>query len=602
MEIAHIQEEIENLNIDDYRGVLRYAKKIKSVMKTMHSNIKIAVLGSCSIQYFVQVLRLLLYKEGICADIYEGEYNGIKMGILNENSPLFHFNPNILIILPDYRDINNLPQYNENADEIECLVRYTIEDYQNLWSIIKNQLPQTKILQANFVIPVERVLGNLEANYTFSRYNFFRHLNVALTEQHFENVVIVDLEYLASLYGKYNWFDYSLYSLSKVSFSLQYIGNVVDMFVKLITAWQGKIRKCIVLDLDNTLWGGIVAEDGWEGIQVDVNDAVGESYLAFQRYLKALKARGILLAVCSKNDRKIAEQAFINNKNMLLSLNDFASFQANWEDKASNIKTIAKEINIGLDSMVFVDDNPAEREIVRMHLPEVTVIDMPEDPAYYIDALERAHAFEWVQLTAEDYARAESYEKNRDRIKLQQISSNYDEYLINLEMEADISKVTPDILKRFVQLINKSNQFNLRTKRYLDTYIESLQGNETYGLIAASLQDKFSDYGWIASIILQKQDTVCFIDTWVMSCRILKRGLEYLVFQHIYDWAYEHGCDRIIGEYIPTEKNNMVKDLYVELGFIEITEEYTSEASETSKFYQYNMGTRPVYQIYIKER
>lgn len=600
MEIEKLQKEIDDLQLEDYRNILRLARKVRSVVKNASFDIRVAVLGSCSIQYFVQVLRLLLYKEGICADIYEGEYNGIKMDVLNENSSLFQFQPDIVIILPDYRDINQLPQYNEDSDRVSELIKYYIEDYQNIWGIMKTRLPQTKILQGNFVLPIEQVLGNLEANYTFSTYNFLRRLNMELTQQHGDNVVIVDLEYLASLYGKENWFDYSLYALSKVPFSLKYIGNVADLFVKLIAAWQGKVRKCIVVDLDNTLWGGVVAEEGWDGIRIDVNDAVGESYLAFQKYLKALKRRGVLLAVCSKNDQEIAEQPFRNNKKMELSLSDFASFQANWEDKASNIKKIAQEINIGLDSIVFFDDNPAEREIVQMTLPEVKVIDVPQDPAYYVNALDRACAFEWLQVTPEDYSRAESYEKNRDRVKLQEISLNYDEYLEALEMRADISRVTDGMLKRFVQLINKSNQFNVRTRRYLDTYIESLLCREDYGLLAASLQDKFSDYGWIVSVILQKQEDVCFIDTWVMSCRVLKRGLEYLVFQHIYDWACEHGCSRIVGEYIPTEKNVLVRDLYPELGFIEI-DAGDRQTEENSRIYQLDIGSRPEFQIHIKE-
>lgn len=598
MEIEKLQREINSVCVDDYRTVLRLAKKMNAIVET--ADVKIAVLGSCSIQYFVKVLRLLLYKEGIYADIYEGDYNGIKMDILNEMSPLFQFRPHILIIIPDYRDINQLPQYGDQSYDVDKLTKYYIEDYKNMWGIIKDKLPQTKILQSNFVIPYERVFGNLEANYVFSKNNFFARLNVELTEQHMDNVIIVDMDYLASYYGKSNWFDYSLYSLSKIPFSLQYIGNVVEMFVKLIVAWQGKIKKCIVLDLDNTIWGGIVAEEGWNGIKIDINDAVGETYHMFQKYLKELKNRGVLLAVCSKNDQEVAEQPFKYNKNMVLSLEDFVSFQANWKDKATNILKIADEINIGLDSIVFFDDNPVERELVRTSLPEVTVIDVPDDSAYYINTLDKARVFEWLQITSEDCSRAESYVKNRDRLSLEKVSLNYDEYLKALQMKANIVTVDCVVLKRFVQLINKSNQFNLRTKRYLDTYIESLMCDEGYGLLAALLEDKFSDYGLIACVILQKQNKVCFIDTWVMSCRILKRGLEYLVFQHIYDWACEHECSTIVGEYIPTEKNALVKDLYFELGFSEMI---TSEerAENNSKVYQYSIGKRPDFSVYIKE-
>lgn len=597
---------------DDYRTLLRNAGRIRKLLADMPVDIKIAVLGSCSVQYFVQVLRYMLYEDGIAADIYEGSFDGIKTDILDESSALYAFRPDILIILPDYRDLHELPGPGTDIKGVEQLAEIPIEEYKNLWSLVKSRLPETTILQGNFVIPTERILGNLEANYAFSRDYFFKTVNTGLTVQHPEYVTIVDMEYLASFYGKENWFDHTLYSLSKVPFSLRYIGNVAAMYEKLIAAWRGKIKKCIVLDLDNTLWGGIVAEEGFDGIRTDGNDAVGGAYLAFQRYLKALKDRGILLAVCSKNDEEIARQPFEQNKQMVLSYKDFASFVANWEDKATNLKRIAQEINIGLDSMVFFDDNPAERAIVKENLPEVTVIDVPEDPAYYIDALDRARLFEWLQLTKEDYTRAESYEKNRERRMLQETALDYDAYLKSLDMRAVIDTPDPVQLKRFAQLINKSNQFNLRTKRYLEPYVESLNEKPEYGLIGASLKDKFSDYGLIACIILHKQDTTCFIDTFVMSCRVLKRGLEYLVFQHIYDWAKRQGCEQIVGEYIPTEKNGLVKELYPQLGFQKLSGEQASmepgviaqvpEGQKTAgTYYQYPIGSRPKYNIQIKE-
>lgn len=600
MEVHEFESTINDLALEDYRNILRYAKKFEKIILPQKDKIKIAVLGSCSIQYFVQVLRMMLYREGICADIYEGEYNGIEMDILNEKSDLYLFRPQLAIILSDFRDLKEMPEYFEPQEAVEKYLKHYDEYYLNLWNTLREKLPDCHIFQTNFVIPVERALGNLEANYTFSSQYIYKRLNDHFVEIHPQFVTIIDLDYLASLFGKINWFDNSLYVLSKVPFALQYIGYVSDLFVKLITAWLGHVRKCIVLDLDNTLWGGVVSEEGCTGVNIDPNDAEGETYWLFQKYLKVLKSRGILLAVCSKNDLEIAKEPFIKNRNMVLQLSDFAAFKANWNDKADNIIQIAEELNIGVDSLVFFDDNPAEREIVKMMLPKVKVIDVPADPAYYVRALELSRVFEWLQLTREDCHRAETYEKNKQRVELEKVSANYDDYLQALQMHAKISSVSCDTIKRFTQLINKSNQFNLRTRRYLDSYIENIALKEDYKLLTVQLTDKFSDYGIIACVILKKIGQKCVIDTWVMSCRVLKRGLEYWIFQHIYDYACNWKCEAVYGEYIPTPKNSMVKNLYQELGF-ELHNETDMKTTSDSQVYCYQLGTIPKYKIFIQE-
>ena len=311
----------------------------------------------------------------------------------------------------------------------------------------------------------------------------------------------------------------------------------------------------------------MIGDDGLEGINLNINDPEGESFLTFQRYLKALKDRGVILAICSKNEESIAQAPFKEHAEMILTLDDISCFVANWNDKASNIRTIAFELNIGLDSLVFFDDNPAERDIVKKFLPDVEVINIPEDPALYIPALDEARCFDWIQLTSEDISRSDSYVKNKKRIQLQESFIDYDDYLTSLEMSASISNVSSKNISRFTQLINKSNQFNVRTKRYSEANIESMIKNPTqFELIQITFQDKFSSYGLISCIILEKIYNMAFIDTWVMSCRVLKKGIEYLALNTIVEFATHWGCDMIVGEYLPTTKNALAKNLYCDLG------------------------------------
>lgn len=580
--------------------ILKEARKFaKTAWAGEKHDIKIAVLGSCSIQYFVLLLRYYLFQNGITADIYEGEYNGIAMDVLDAGSRLYSFAPDAVIILPDYRDIKAYPKLLCDEDASQLCAGF-IDAYKRIWAALTNRLPGITVLQGNFVLPLESPLGNLEANYEFSRRSFIRRINGELLNVRPANVVLVDMEYLASAIGKRTWFDNSQYFLTKMPCRLECLWDLTELFAKQILALKGKVRKCLVLDLDNTLWGGVVSEEGCDGINLDPNDAVGESYLAFQQYVLSLKERGVILAVCSKNDEEVAQEPFMKNRYMKLKLTDIACFVANWDDKASNIRRIAKELNIGLDSMVFFDDNPAEREVVRQFLPMVEVIEVPEDPSDYVTALDGGMAFEWMQLTKEDIARNQSYVAETQRREMADSFVDYDEYLKALDMRARIGIVLDNQIARFSQLINKSNQFNLRTQRYSEQAIAEYMKSDDVKCISAELKDKFSDYGLISCVILRRAGTVCFIDTWVMSCRVLKRGLEYMMFEHILSTAREWNCRAVVGEYIPTAKNGMVKDLYSTLGFTPAeSSEEIHQTTEDSALYSFDTAAEPSKKYYI---
>ncbi|MEG0504255.1 MAG: HAD-IIIC family phosphatase, partial [Raoultibacter sp.] len=313
------------------------------------------------------------------------------------------------------------------------------------------------------------------------------------------------------------------YFCNKLPFALDYILPITNQIGRLIEILSGHQKKCLVLDLDNTLWGGVVGDLGTQGIVLDPNDAEGEAYRFFQSYVKSLKERGVILAVCSKNDMEVATAPFVENPNMILCRDDISCFIANWEDKASNLKRIAKELNIGLDSLVFFDDNPAEREIIHSYLPSVTVIDVPEDVDSYALALDHSGVFDWIEITNEDIGRVQTYQANAERKKLEETAVDYDQYLRSLEMVGEVSRIKEADVERFTQLINKSNQFNLRTMRYNDKQIQDMLHDESYILLGVKLKDKFSFYGIIACVILHIEDTAevktCFIDSFVMSCR-----------------------------------------------------------------------------------
>jgi len=583
--------DFEQTDVSDADRLLKLAKRAEKggiYNGHLEKQMKVAVLGTNSLQYICRLVKLFLaFKYGIHADILEGEYDGIASAILDEASELYLFSPDVIILIPDVGDIRAFPELLSNDAEVEKALKSSANYCTMLWENISKI--GAHVFQANFVTPPVSQLGNLEANYAFSKTSFIHKLNLELIHQKPGSVTILDFETLASNLGKNKWFEYSSYFLYKQGFCFDFLGDVCSLICAQIAAVAGMTKKCLVLDLDNTLWGGIVGDDGYDGIELDPNNAVGEAYRFFQRYVLALKNRGVILAVCSKNDEEIAKEPFLKNENMLLRLDDIACFMANWDDKAINISRIASELNIGVDSLVFFDDNPAERELVKDNLPEILVINAPEDPAYYAAALDVAHAFDWLQIAKEDLSRSSSYVSGGERAKLESSFVNYGEYLKALNMTATIGFLDKRRIPRFSQLINKTNQFNLRTQRYSEAAIADFATDESYRLIYVELSDKFSDYGLISAVILRKSGDVCFIDTWLMSCRVLKRGVEDLLFNFIVEVASGLKCSKIVGEFLPTRKNMMVKDLFADYGFCKADAENTymlnvAEASQRDTF------------------
>ena len=529
---------------------------------------RIAVLASHSAQHFLGVLKLFLYAEGIAPRFYVGPYGGIVSAVLATGSEFHAFKPEILLVFPVADDIKSYPKLFASTESVQEWIEIQGKSYLTLWDAVARHNPECLILHSLFVIPFIRQLGNLETNYLFSRTNCLRGLNAYLIQHRPSNVTLVDMDYFASYFGKEKWFDEVAFFVSKQPFSLDASKIVASWFSRVLGTTIGHVRKCLVLDLDNTIWGGVIGDDGLNGINVDPNSPVGEAYLAFQRYLVTLRQRGVLLAVCSKNDEDAAKLPFTDHPDMILKPDDFAAFVANWDDKLTNVRRVAQHLNIGIDSVVFFDDNPAERALVREFEPSVEVIEVPDDPALYIRALEESFCFEWLQLSGEDITRSDSYVQDRKRLELKTQFVDYDSYLRSLEMEAWVDMTEEQSLPRVCQLINKTNQFNTRTQRYSESALRDMFGKPAeFSLVQIRLKDKFTNYGIISSLIVRYIEGAAFIENWVMSCRVFKRGLENVVINALCALARSRNCQWLIGEYIPTSKNGFVAKLYEEFGF-----------------------------------
>ena len=450
--------------------------------------------------------------------------------------------------------------------------------FESLWEKIHTELGAV-IIQNNFDLPRLRLLGNLEASETFGSVNFVLRLNAEFASyaRNHSHLLINDILYLSAQVGQAGWFRpnywYSFHMALSPTASVA-LGHNVAAIVKSV---YGKSKKCLVLDLDNTLWGGVIGDDGLQNLILGKDHPVGEAYLDFQRYVKNLRRRGVILAVCSKNDEENAKEGF-SHPDSVLKLEDFSVFKANWNTKCENIREIAAELNIGLDSIVFVDDNPAERAIVEEHLSEVAVPNVGSDVSVFAEVLEQERYFEVDKIVQDDLSRSAFYSSNVERSACQSQFSNYGDFLASLQMSAEIGSFRPVYLERITQLINKTNQFNLTTRRYTGGEVEAIAEDPAFLTLYGRLTDKFGDNGLVSVVVGQIVDEVLQIDLWLMSCRVLKREMEFAMFDALVEQCQLRGIRKIIGVYIPSKKNSMVAGHYASLGFSAMTG--TSEGGE----------------------
>lgn len=428
-----------------------------------------------------------------------------------------------------------------------------------------------RILQFNFVEADDRVFGNYGNKTQDSFIYQIRKMNFLLMEkcQQYKDVFVIDIAYIQHCFSDKDLHDEKLYYIAKMPISTHALPNVAKQVIDVVKAVKGSIKKCVVLDLDNTLWGGVIGDDGLENIQIG-ELGLGHAFSEFQMWLKELKKRGIILAICSKNEEETAKEPFLKHPEMILRMEDISMFVANWEDKATNIKMIQSTLNIGMDSIVFLDDNPFERNLVKSIISDITVPDLPEDPAKYLSYIKSLNLFETASYSDADKLRTKQYQDEASRATMQRQFDSYDDYLKNLEMVAEVKPFDKFHFSRIAQLTQRSNQFNLRTIRYTEQEIEQIAEADNHITMYFTLKDKFGDYGLISVVILDKQADTLFISEWLMSCRVLKRGMEEFIVDSIIQTAAKHGFSKVIGEYIRTPKNNMVSDIYLRMGFKEL--------------------------------
>jgi FkbH-like protein len=532
---------------------------------------KVAIVGSYTTQQLTWLIDLFLFAGNIDAEIYEAEYGVLRQEVYNSASELYRFQPQVVLFLAGYRDVAGFPEMRAALEDVRQMARVELDSWKQLWHTLYECLG-CQIIQNTFATPPWGALGHLEGRLPFSMGSYLRRLNQGIFDEAPAHVAVHDMERLSSLHGKWAWSDDRFYFDAKLPCAPEHLPVLAHSLCSQVLAINGKSKKCLVLDLDNTLWGGVIGDDGLGGIVLGQGDPQGEAFVAFQQYARRLKDRGVILAVCSKNDEANAREPFESHPEMVLRLNDITCFVANWDDKATNLRRIAEEINIGIDSLVLVDDNPVERGIVRRFLPEVGVPELPEDPAGYVRVLDLHRYFEMTALSQEDLERSQMYAADAQRKAMMTSTVNLDEYLQSLNMTAVVEPLNDVNFERFAQLINKSNQFNLTTKRYSPADLERVRSDPEWVTRGFRLRDQFGDNGLICVVLGYKDDVALEIDSWLMSCRVLNRGVEELVMSHLHSLAREAGLKYVEGEYRPTSKNGMVKDHYQGLGFEKVSE------------------------------
>ncbi len=552
----------------DYSSLLSLRKIIARATSRTGTPLRLAVVGGPTTTQLVWLIDAFLAAAGIVAEFWEGEYGVFRQALLMPDPGLDAFRPQVIFIATGGRDVAERPTFAMPAAAVEAMAQRQFAEWRQLWNTA-HQRWGCQIVQNTFDSSPWDVAGHLANRLPTSQAHYLARLNRLFAEQSPPHVLLHDLQAVALEAGR-PWFDARFYHEAKMPCGPESLVPYAFSVTSILRAALGKSRKVLVLDLDNTLWGGVIGDDGLGGIRIGQGSAEGESYLAFQRYVKELSARGVLLAVCSKNQPENAQEPFEKHPEMALRLPDISCFVANWNNKADNLRAIAKELNLGLDSLVFVDDNPAERAVVRRFVPEVAVPDLPEDPSGYVEALARHRFFEVVSLTGEDLQRSQYYTQDRQRAQLRSSAADMESFLQSLNMTSVVEPVTALNIERATQLVNKSNQFNLTTRRYTPAEMSARAASGQWITLTLTLRDRFGDNGLIAVVLGERREDALYIDTWVMSCRVLMRGMERFTLNCLHEAARSRGVRVLRGEFRPTAKNGMVKDHYAGLGFTQV--------------------------------
>lgn len=535
---------------------------------------RLAVLASSTTHHLVAALRISALRRGILLEVHEGGYGQYMQELAAEHSPLKSFAPQVILFALDAHHVADLAASGVGP----------IDRLRDAWRMARSNFDAT-ILQQSVLEVFPALLGSNEHRLPSSPRSVVRRVNDELRRVANEDGVhVIALDEAAAWDGLSAWHDAAMWFRAKQEVHPAAAPLYGELVAPMLASVAGRAAKCLVLDLDNTLWGGVIGDDGMEGIALGQGHAAGEAFVEFQQYCLRLRERGVLLALCSKNTESVAMAAIAGHSAMVLRREHFAAVRVNWQDKATNLREIAHALNIGLDALVFADDNPFERELVRRELPEAAVPEMPDDPAGFAATIARGGYFESLGLTAEDAERAAQYQANAQREEMRACATDLESYLRSLKMELRYRAFDEANLPRIAQLVGKTNQFNLTTRRYSLEELRAIMRDPSAVTLQLSLRDAFGDNGTIGAVIAYARGEELFVDTWLMSCRVLGRKVEEATLQLLVEAARTLGLKRIVGEIIPTSKNMIVRELYSQLGFERIASPRANDQTEGSQF------------------
>ena len=532
--------------------------------------IKLAILSSFTINGLAECIKVKSSLKDIGCQIYESGYNQYNQEIFNTDSNLYKFSPDLTILILDIRSIFGDIFYNPYTLSDNERIEFVKNRFQEITTIInsfkKNSNAKLLVTNLNFVSFSPYGIAEQKTNFNFNE--MIGLFNDKLKREYIDDnfVLIYDFSNFVLKYGEKNVFNYKNYFFGNITISFEFIPFLADDILSFLIAINGKTKKCIVLDLDNTLWGGIVGEDGFDGIQLGPN-APGNAYMEFQKYLKSLAQRGILLAINSKNNYDDAMKIISEHPFMILRKNDFSSIKINWDNKVSNMKEIANEVNIGTDSFVFFDDDPVNRSLIKNTLPEIVTPELPSDPSYYVEILQSLPDFSLIRMTYEDKNRKKMYQEQENRKKQELLSDNLEDFLRSLNLKVIIKDSTSFTIPRISQLTLKTNQFNLTTKRYQEEEIKKFSEDKNVLIKCAQVKDKFGDSGITGTFIVKKDSEEWIIDTFLLSCRVIGREIEKAMMDYIINESRKSGVKKILAQYIQTEKNSPIEDFLPKSGF-----------------------------------
>ena len=553
-----------------YVELLQLDRAIAGMAGNADGRLRVALLGACTIDHLAPAIRVAGLRHGLLLEVQSGHYGQYRRELLEADSWLHAFAPDIVVLCPSARNLVESSPIAADEATTEAAIAAEIGEWQILWSAARRAHP-CLVVQQNFLDVFEPLFGSLDAQLPAAPARLVARLNERLARAAAAHgVALVDAARAAARDGIAHWFDPARWLHGRFEIAPSAAPRFGELVARVISALRGRSRKCLVLDLDNTLWGGVVGDVGIEGLELGPGSAVGEAHLALQRYAKRLADRGIVLAVCSKNDTALAERAFREHPEMLLDREDIAAFVANWHDKAENLRAIAAQLNLGLDALVFVDDNPAERARIRQSLPMIAVPELPPDPALYVRCLGEAGYFEATAFTADDRERAAQYQANARRDTLRAAAQTMDEFLRGLSMTVVHGPVQPVDVARATQLLNKTNQFNTTTRRYSVGEVAALASDPAAVVWQFRLVDRFGDNGIVSVVILRTVEaapTTMEIENWVMSCRVFGRQLEIEAMNILVEIARARGLRALVATFRPTERNGVVRNLFADLGF-----------------------------------